>query len=201
MAVVRKGTSKGTKNARPAPTTFGLEPPITLKKGLKGEEKANAKGGKGKGRGGGEGRGKGQQRNAKPQSKESKIPCKYFNNGNGYCRFADRYHHSHEVKGGKRKEAPALILSKKDKKMKKDIVAMVVKDLKSKTGQRRPKEDKNEDDDDDDLYNLVRGRADQSSLVIQRFRDEEDFIPKKNPKAGRERVERMPAEYTGYSTV
>ena len=42
------------------------------------------------------------------------------------------------MKGGKRKEAPAMILSKKDKKIKKDIVAMVVKDLKSKAGQRKP---------------------------------------------------------------
>ena len=49
-----------------------------------------------------------------------------------------------------------MILSKKDKKIKKDIVAMVVKDLKSKAGQRKPKGEKS-DDGEDGLYNLVRG--------------------------------------------
>ena len=47
-AVERKGTSREMPNARPAPTTFGLEPPITLKQGRRGEEKANAKGEKAK---------------------------------------------------------------------------------------------------------------------------------------------------------
>ena len=37
------------QNARPAPTTFGLEPPITSKQGQRGEEKANAKEEKAKG--------------------------------------------------------------------------------------------------------------------------------------------------------
>ena len=44
-----------------------------------------------------------------------------------------------------------MILSKKDKKIKKDIVAMVVKDLKSKAGQRKPKEDNSDDEGDEDL--------------------------------------------------
>ena len=35
------------QNARPAPTTFGLEPPIISKRKERGEEKANAKGEKG----------------------------------------------------------------------------------------------------------------------------------------------------------
>jgi hypothetical protein len=72
-----------------------------------------------------------------------------------------------------------MILSKKDKKIKKDIVAMVVKDLKSKAGQRKPKENNSEDEGDDDLYNLVRG-GNKSSLVIQRLKDEEDFVPTRN---------------------
>ena len=73
-----------------------------------------------------------------------------------------------------------MILSKKDKKIKKDIVAMVVKDLKSKAGQRKPKGDNSDDDHGNDgLYNLVRGGGNKSSLVIQRLKDEEDFVPTK----------------------
>jgi hypothetical protein len=131
---------------------------------------------------------KGRQRNAKPPSKEGQIPCKYFNFGNGYCRFGDRCHHSHGAKGGKRKEAPAMILSKKDKKIKKDIVAMVVKDLKSKAGQRKPKGENSEDEGDDDLYNLIRGGGNKSSLVIQRLDEKEGFIPTRNARTGKERV-------------
>ncbi len=52
-----------------------------------------------------------------------------------------------------------MILSKNDKKVKKDIVAMVVKDLKSKAGQRKPKDDNSEDEGDEDLYDLVRGEG------------------------------------------
>ena len=37
------------QNARPAPTTFGLVPPITLRQGRRGEERANAKEEKAKG--------------------------------------------------------------------------------------------------------------------------------------------------------
>ena len=72
-----------------------------------------------------------------------------------------------------------MILPKNDKKIKKDIVAMVVKDLKSKAGQRKPKGDNSDDEGDEDLYNLVRGGK-KSSLVIQRLKDEEDFVPTRN---------------------
>ena len=56
---------------------------------------------------------------------------------------------------------------------------MVVKDLKSKAGQRKPKEDNSDDEGEEDLYNLVRGGK-KSSLVIQRLQDEEEFVPTRN---------------------
>jgi hypothetical protein len=80
-----------------------------------------------------------------------------------------------------------MILSKNEKKIKKDIVAMVVKDLKSKAGQRKPKDDNSEDEGDEELYNLVRGGK-KSSLVIQRLNDEEDFVPTRNLRTRLERV-------------
>jgi hypothetical protein len=80
-----------------------------------------------------------------------------------------------------------MILSKNEKKIKKDIVAMVVKDLKSKAGQRKPKEDNSEDEGDEDLYNLGRGGK-KSSLVIQRLNDEDDFVPTRNLRTRLERV-------------
>ena len=64
---------------------------------------------------------------------------------------------------------------------------MVVKDLKSKAGQRKPKDDKSEDEGDEDLYDLVRGGR-KSSLVIQRLKDEEDFVPTRNLRPRNERV-------------
>ena len=80
-----------------------------------------------------------------------------------------------------------MILSRKDKKNKKDIVAMVVKDLKSKAGQRKLKDDKSEDEGDEELYDLVRGGR-KSSLVIQRLEDEKDFVPARNLRPRKERV-------------
>ena len=66
---------------------------------------------------------------------EKKIPCKFFNSGNGYCKFGDNCRHSHEgKKGGKRK--PALLLSRKDKKVKKEIAAMVINEQKKKGEER-----------------------------------------------------------------
>ena len=156
-----KGHFRGDAECTAGPNDVWSGAPDHFKAKEKGGGKGKRKGGKGKGRGGGKAQGKGRQRNAKPPSKEGQIPCKYFNFGNGYCRFGDRCHHSHATKGGKRKEAPAMILSKKDKKMKKDIVAMVVKDLKSKAGQRKPKGEGSEDEGDDGLYNLVRGGGKQ----------------------------------------
>jgi hypothetical protein len=64
---------------------------------------------------------------------------------------------------------------------------MVVKDLKSKAGQRKLKEDNSDDEGDDDLYNLVRAGK-KSSLVIQRLKDEEDFVPTRNSRTRLERV-------------
>ncbi len=108
--------------------------------------------GKGKGKAKGQGGGN-RQRNKKDLSGEKKIPCKYFNSGNGYCKWGDNCRHSHEgKKGGKRK--PSLLLSKKDKKVKKEIAEMVIKDLKS--SMKKEKILTFEKDGDDNLYDLVR---------------------------------------------
>ncbi len=63
--------------------------------------------------------------------------------------------------------------------MKKDIVAMVVKDLKSKAGQRKPKKDNS--DDEDEVYSLVRGN--KSTLMVQRLDEEENYKPARKERA------------------
>jgi hypothetical protein len=132
------------------------------------------KGGKGKGKGSrvkGKGRGnaaKGnRQRNKKGPSGESEIPCKFYSSGNGYCKWGDNCKHSHKGnKGGKRKANSTVLLTGKDKKAKKDIVTMVINDLKSAIGQNKKSSNKNEDGEDEELYNLVRGR--KSTMMIKK---------------------------------
>jgi hypothetical protein len=118
-----------------------------------------------------------RQRN-QPEGGE-KTPCKFFNSGNGYCKWGDNCRHSHDKKGGrgKRKDKP-LLLSKKDKKARKDIAALVLKDLKGSVGKRKKEKSGKEDSGDDELYDLVRGA--KSSMVIRRLDDdgEEKFVPK-----------------------
>jgi hypothetical protein len=67
------------------------------------------------------------------------------------------------------------LLSKPDKKAKKDIVAMVIKDHKSNLSQTK-KSRKNDKSDDEELYNLVRGKT--TSMYIQQ-EGEDGFVPKK----------------------
>ncbi len=79
---------------------------------------------------------------------------------------------SHEGKQeGKRKAAPAFVLSKKDKKAKKEIATMVINDLKSSFSQKRTTKSsvKDNEDGEDEIYNLVRGN--KSAMVIQRADD------------------------------
>jgi hypothetical protein len=91
---------------------------------------------------------------------------------------------SHEGKqGGKRKAAPAFVLSKKEKKAKKEIATMVINDLKSSLGQKKAAKLSVKDDEDgeDEIYNLVRGN--KSAMVIQRLDDEgEDYVPSRKVK-------------------
>jgi hypothetical protein len=109
-----------------------------------------------------------RQRNL-PESGE-KTPCKFFNSGNGYCKWGDNCRHSHDKKGGggKRKDKPLLLL-KKDKKTRKDIAALVLKDLKGSMEKKKNDKLVKEDFGDDELYNLVRGT--KSSMVIRRLDD------------------------------
>jgi hypothetical protein len=59
-------------------------------------------------------------------------------------------------------------LSSKEKKAKKELVTMVVNDLKSSLGKGGKKISKEKDEgDDDDLYDLVRGK--RSTMMIQRL--------------------------------
>jgi hypothetical protein len=67
-------------------------------------------------------------------------------------------------------------MSKKDKKMKKEIAAMVVKDLKSSTKREKIvtfEKEKN----DEDLYDLVRGG--KSAMMVQRRDGKDEYIPRK----------------------
>jgi hypothetical protein len=171
-----KGHFKGDAECSAGPNDVWSGAPegfkARLKKGGKGKGKGNS--GKGKGRGTS---GKGsRQRNSKGPSDESKIPCKFWSPGNGYCKFGDNCRHSHQgKKGGKRKGSSTVLLTSKDKKAKKELVTMVINDLKSAMGQKK-QVGSNDKDGDEDLYNLVRGK--KSSLTIQSLdEDSDEYVP------------------------
>jgi hypothetical protein len=77
------------------------------------------------------------------------------------------------------KQASTVLLTGKDKKAKKELVTMVINDLKSSMGQKMKSSAKDKDDgDDEELYNLVRGR--KSTMMIRRLDEEEDnYVPSK----------------------
>ena len=129
---------------------------------------------KGKGKGRGSAKGGNRQRNERVNQIDKKTPCKFFNSGNGYCKWGDNCRHSHEKsKGGKRK--PSLLVSKKDKKTKKEIAAMVISDLKANL--KHEKFESADSDGDDNLYNLVRGH--KTAMMIHKGPGGEDFVPKR----------------------
>ncbi len=163
-----KGHFKGDPDCRAGPNDIWSGAPEGFKTRVKNGGRGRPN--KGKGRGKARVRFGNRQRSLKKPSDDSKIPYKFFNSGNGYCKWGDNCRHSHEgKKGGKRKSA--LVLSKKEKKKaKKEVAAMVVKDLKSAHGGKKKKEVTFEDKDDTSLYNLMRGK---SSLMIQRLDDED----------------------------
>jgi hypothetical protein len=133
---------------------------------------------KGKGKGGGKGKNPKGTRQRNLPEKGDKTPCKFFNSGNGYCKWGDNCRHSHDKrKGGKGERKPALLLSRQDKKAKKDLVAMVIKDLKGNLGKR--KEKPKEESDDEEIYNLVRGK--RTAMMVQRRDDEGDdnYVPQR----------------------
>ena len=165
-----KGHFKGDPTCKAGPNEVWSGAPEGFKNKVKNGGKGKAKVNQAKGRGGGN-----RQRNQKDSSGEKKIPCKYFNSGNGYCKWGDNCRHSHEgKKGGKRK--PALLMSKKDKQMRKEIAAMVVKSMKS--GVKKEKIASYEkDNNDEDLYNLVRGE--RSTMMVQRKEQEDDYVPRR----------------------
>ena len=74
-AVGRKVTLKAMQNARPATTTFGLEPPITSKQDQRGEERANAKEEKAKGGAEEKLKAKGAKEMPNLQAKKAKSPA------------------------------------------------------------------------------------------------------------------------------
>ena len=81
-------------------------------------------------------------------------------------------------KGGKRKGSSTVLLTSKEKKAKKEIVTMVINDLKLAVGKKtktNPKSEK-EDSGGDDLYNLVRGK--KSTMMVQKLdRESDDYVP------------------------
>jgi len=177
----QEGHYKGDQECKAGPNEIWAGAPESFRQKAKngGKGKAN----KGKGKGGAKGASPNgvRQRNQKGPSNDSKTPCKYFNSGNGYCKWGDNCRHSHDKKNnGKRKGQPTLLLSKKDKKTKKEIVTMVINDLKSSIKKNKTAEKKGEKEDgDDELYNLVRGR--QSTMMIQKAdgQAEDDYVPQR----------------------
>ena len=71
-AVGRKVTLRAMQNARPAPTMFGLEPPITSNQDQRGEERANAKEEKAKGGAEEKLKAKGAKEMPNPQAKKAR---------------------------------------------------------------------------------------------------------------------------------
>jgi hypothetical protein len=174
-----KGHFKGDAECSAGPNEVWSGAPEGFKARIKGGGKGKGKGKSVKGRGRGNA-GKGnRQRNAKGPSDESQVPCKFWSNGNGYCKWGDNCRHSHSgKKGGKRKGSSTVLLTSKEKKAKKEIVTMVINDLKSAAGKKtktNPKSEK-EDSGDEDLYNLVRGK--KSTMMVQKLdRESDDYVP------------------------
>jgi hypothetical protein len=181
-----KGHFKGDAECKAGPNDIWSGAPEGFKEKMKNGGNGKTKKGKGKGKGRGGVTSGNRQRNKRNGNGESKTPCKYFFSGNGYCKWGDNCRHSHDEgkQGGKRKGAPALILSKKGKKAKKEIATMVINDLKSSLGKKRKEKkvtskDRDEDDDDEELYNLVRGK--KSTMMIQRLdEDGKEYVPSRH---------------------
>ena len=179
-----KGHFKGDAECKAEPNEVWSGAPESFKSKVKNGGKGKGKKAQGKGKGQRTSNSGDRQRNKKGSTEASKIPCKYYSSGNGYCKWGDNCRHSHAGKqGGKRKNSSTLILSRKDKKAKKEIVTMVVNDLKSSLGQkgkRKAKEVSSADNEegDDELYDLVRGKS--STMMIQRLDAEDnDYLPKR----------------------
>ncbi len=178
-----KGHFKRDAECKAGPNDVWSGAPEGYKAKVKNGGKEKAKTGKGKGKGRGGATSGNRQRNKRNGSDEVKTPCKYFFSGNGYCKWGDNCRHSHGdgKQGRKRKGAPALILSKRGKKAKKEIATMVINDLKSSLGKKKKEKqvafkDEDEDDDEEELYNLVRGK--KSTMMVQRLdEDGEEYVP------------------------
>jgi len=173
-----KGHFKGDDICTAGPNEIWAGAPEGFKSRFKRGGKGKGKGGRGKGKGRGNAEKRDRQRNKKAPSAESEIPCKFFSSGNGYCKWGDNCRHSHKgKKGGKRKAPSTVLLTGKDKKAKKELVTMVINDIKSSMGQKKKSSSKDKDEEDDEeLYNLVRGQ--KSTMMIRRLNeDEDDYVP------------------------
>ena len=173
-----KGHFKGDAECHAGPNDIWAGAPEGFKTRMKKGGKGKGKGGRGKGRGRGSPPKGNRQRNKKEVSAESDTPCKFWSSGNGYCKWGDNCRHSHKGKKGGKRKSSSVLLTSKDKKAKKELVTMVMNDLKS-SFKRKRKEKSKEGDSDDELYDLVRGG--KSTMMIQRVYDErdsgEDYIP------------------------
>jgi hypothetical protein len=131
-----KGHFKGDYECRAGPNDIWAGAPEGFKSRMKKGGKGKGKAGRGKGRGRGSPPNGNRQRNKKDVSADSDTPCKFWSSGNGYCKWGDNCRHSHKgKKGGKRKTS--FLLTNKEKKAKKELVTMVVNDLKSSLKQRK----------------------------------------------------------------
>ena len=85
-----KGHFKGDPACKAGPNEVWSGAPESFKAKVKNGGKGKGNKGKAKGQGGGN-----RQRNQKDNTVEKKIPCKFYNSGNGYCKFGDNCRHSH----------------------------------------------------------------------------------------------------------
>jgi hypothetical protein len=120
----------------------------------------------------GKGNGKEHQKNlgkrGAPQSGQSKFlsktPCPNWSRGNGFCKYGPNCRNSLDgPKGGrpqanKRKNEMVFLATKKEKKARKQLASLLIKDLKESlekgAGQSNSK---TEADEDSHLYQLIRG--------------------------------------------
>ena len=142
---------------------------------------STGKGGKGKGKGKGKKGGYGN-RSAKPL-------CHNWSKGNGYCRYAAACNFSHDgPQGGtkRKREGATSLPAKAVKKAKKEIMAMVMEEMKASEEVPAPRTGVAQASDA--LIALIRGarkRGAASMLGVAKSGQETDFVPSEPNPRGR----------------
>ena len=147
---------------------------------------------------GGKGKGKGKGKKGGNGNRKGKPLCNNWSKGNGYCRYGAACNFSHDgpLGGTKRKREGATSLpAKAVKKAKKEIMAMVIEEMKASEEVPAPRTGVAQASDA--LIALIRGarkRGAASMISIAKSDQETDFVPS-DPKSKGKAVLMMPRPF------